>query len=253
MLARLSRPGLRFAQADGDVIAQPPNGTAEARLAIYIHAYWQRLIDCLKDDYPGLLELLGVELFATFGRAYIERHPSRSPSLYELGAEFPAFLRQSQRGRLPHEMSVKQRHLPLDLARYERSRVEILRARGLEGSSLRVPLSHPEAELKLPDTTRLMLSRHSVAELDVYCNHAAPVAPDEHPQHYLVIARRGFGITARGVEDWAFFALYAARLRPRSMHACARFAARRTRQPVGVVLARLLLWVPLMQAMDVLV
>ncbi|NIF98514.1 DUF2063 domain-containing protein, partial [Burkholderia sp. Ax-1720] len=79
------------------VIATAAGVDPRARLAVYADGYWMRLIACLEAEFPALLRLLGPSLFRFFARAYLARHPSRSPTLHTLGAEFPAFLLRSQR------------------------------------------------------------------------------------------------------------------------------------------------------------
>ena len=56
------------------------------RLEIYNRQYWFRLLDCLYDDYPGLLAVLGERKFLKFAIAYLARYPSNSFALRDLGA-----------------------------------------------------------------------------------------------------------------------------------------------------------------------
>jgi hypothetical protein len=63
-----------------------------ARVGVYQHAYYARLIDCLTQDYPALHALLGAERFAELGRRYVASRPPRSPSLNAYGSELPDFI-----------------------------------------------------------------------------------------------------------------------------------------------------------------
>lgn len=115
------KEGLRTAHAKQGLdihtlLATPVGIDPHARLAIYANGYWLRLIECLQSDYPALSRLLGPELFAFFARAYLSKHPSRSPTLHALGARFPHFLRTSQRSRPGQQ----RQRFPLELAWIER-------------------------------------------------------------------------------------------------------------------------------------
>src|SRR5215510_9798664 len=63
------------------------------RLEIYNRQYWFRLLDCLYEDYPGLLAVLGEKRFLRCVRAYLARYPSDSFALRDLGSRLEQFLR----------------------------------------------------------------------------------------------------------------------------------------------------------------
>lgn len=250
LLTRLARPDLAVAPADAAILATPPNATGP-RLQIYIDAYRQRLIDCLKADYPGLLRLLGDGLFDLLAEAYIRGQPSHSPSLYDLGAGFPHFLRHTQQGQARQPAL----RLALDLARFERGWIEISRAPGLEKSDLdqtdiMLPaMAQPENRLLLPATTRLLLLRHPLASLQGWISGGTPPGPQNgsNQPHYILLARRDYVLMAREIEDWMYFSLRAALAGSRSLFDCAGYCARRLGGEPAPILAKLLLWAPLAQ------
>jgi hypothetical protein len=88
------------------------------RLEIYNKQYWFRLIDSFYDDYPGLLAVLGEKKFVTLAEKYIERHPSASFTLRDLGSRLEKFMRENPRLTAPHQ------RLALDMARFEWAQVE---------------------------------------------------------------------------------------------------------------------------------
>ncbi len=110
-------------------LRSPPSGELSERLAVYARGYFWRLSSCLKQDYPALCALLGDALFERFVESYLTAHPPRHYSLFELGASFPEHL---ARTRPPLEaVPEAQRallHLPVDVARLERARLESLRS-----------------------------------------------------------------------------------------------------------------------------
>jgi len=73
------------------------------RLEIYNRQYWFRLLDCLYDDYPGLRMVLGDARFMRVATAYLEKHPSTSPLLRDLGAHLAAFLEEEPSLSSPHQ------------------------------------------------------------------------------------------------------------------------------------------------------
>jgi len=93
---------------------------AADRLDIYANMYFYRLRDCLKEDYPKLLEAAGPARFHNLITDYLLQHPSAHPSLRHLGAHLPEFL-----GRHP-----LRRQCPVlaDLARLEWARADIFDA-----------------------------------------------------------------------------------------------------------------------------
>jgi hypothetical protein len=65
---------------------------AQARLAIYRHAYRIRLIDALDDTYSALHKLLGDETFESLAELFIAAHPSVHRSIRWYGRELADFL-----------------------------------------------------------------------------------------------------------------------------------------------------------------
>ena len=78
----------------GDIIDAPPLPAA-ARLGIYRNAYQARLIEALDDTYPVLHKLLGDDMFAALGEAFIAQHPSMHRSIRWYGAELAQFLAEN--------------------------------------------------------------------------------------------------------------------------------------------------------------
>jgi Putative DNA-binding domain len=61
-------------------------------LGIYRNAYRVRLIEALDDTYPALHALLGDEVFAALGEAFVAAHPSVHRSIRWYGGELSEFL-----------------------------------------------------------------------------------------------------------------------------------------------------------------
>lgn len=78
-------------------IAKPgPELSATDRLRIYSDMYYWRLIDSLAEDFPIVQFTLGQDRFFEVAKQYLHQCPSSSPNLGQLGARFPAFLKESK-------------------------------------------------------------------------------------------------------------------------------------------------------------
>lgn len=113
------------------------------RLEIYNRCYWFRLLDCFYDDYPGLLAILGRRKFLKLATAYLERYPSESFALRNLGSHLEKFLLEEPQWTVPHE------EMALDMARFEWAQVV-----AFDGPA-ETPLAANEILNATPDRLRL--------------------------------------------------------------------------------------------------
>ncbi len=102
----------------GEFIKPNDRLTSVERLEIYNRQYWFRLKDCFYEDYPGLRAILGDDRFDRLACAYLERYPSSSFTLRNLGRRLVEFLETEPRWIAPH------RRPGLDMARLEWAHVE---------------------------------------------------------------------------------------------------------------------------------
>ena len=74
--------------------AVAPSSTLDsaARIEVYADAYFSRLLDVLREDFPRLSALLGPERFEELARDYLRSHPSEHPSVRHLGRAMAGFL-----------------------------------------------------------------------------------------------------------------------------------------------------------------
>jgi hypothetical protein len=127
--------------------------TAIERLAIYGHAYYARLLECLREEFPALRHALGEEVFDAFGVAYLEQYPSRSYTLFQLGANFPRFLAETRPDREGGSAASWPDFL-IDLARLELTFSAVFDGPGVESEALLDP-----AQLRLISPERLLEAR----------------------------------------------------------------------------------------------
>jgi len=113
-LARLQRGFQRHVLEGDPRFERQVPGTAQVparrRLAIYRNAYKARLIEALRDDYPGVCALAGETAFERLARAYVEAYPSRFFNLRWYGGDFASFVKTFLRRR---------GHLLAEMARFE--------------------------------------------------------------------------------------------------------------------------------------
>jgi hypothetical protein len=116
------------------VILRSNSQTSLERLQIYYHAYYARLLDCLREEYSVLAHALGQELFDSFAVGYLQEYPSQSYTLGRLGARFPEFLAATRPA--PDSSDAGDADWPalmIDMARLERVVNEVFDGPGTEG------------------------------------------------------------------------------------------------------------------------
>jgi hypothetical protein len=110
--------------------------TAVERLAIYGSAYYGRLLECLREEFPATAHALGEETFDAFAVAYLQNYPSRSYTLTQLGKNFPSFLVETRPEREAGEPEVSWPDFLADLARFEWTFADVFDGPGAEGKDV---------------------------------------------------------------------------------------------------------------------
>jgi putative DNA-binding protein len=105
--------GRSMDEAAAELIKPNDRLSSFERLEIYNRQYWFRVLDCLWDDYPGLLAIVGRRKFMKLITAYLVRYPSNSYTLRDLGNRLEKFLREEPQWAAPTEV------LALDMVRFE--------------------------------------------------------------------------------------------------------------------------------------
>jgi hypothetical protein len=78
-----------------EVVTRSAALSAVERLGIYANAYFARLLECLREEFPALRHALGEDTFDSLAIDYLREYPSTSYTLAELGKRFPKFLAES--------------------------------------------------------------------------------------------------------------------------------------------------------------
>jgi hypothetical protein len=119
------------------VVTRSGTQTALERLGIYGYAYYARLLECLREEFPVLMRALTQEVFDTFAVGYLQAYPSRSYTLLQLGANFPRYLAETR--PVEDEDSGLPTDWPdflIDLATLELAFNEVFDGPGVEGEWL---------------------------------------------------------------------------------------------------------------------
>jgi hypothetical protein len=91
-----------------DAVLEVPGRRAADRIGVYNQQYWFRLLTVMQEEHPLLRRILGLVEFNRLAAAYLDRYPSRHPSLNRISdflgdfleAEAPLLLQQA--GRLDY-------------------------------------------------------------------------------------------------------------------------------------------------------
>lgn len=135
-----ARGALPVAAADVEqVIERSRHCTSVERLAVYSHAYFGRLLECLRADYEVTAQAAGSEAFDSLCLGYLQAQPPRSYTLGLLGAGLPDYLRDTRPPRAPDQTAPDWADFLIDLARLERLYTEVFDGPGNEGEPALAP------------------------------------------------------------------------------------------------------------------
>jgi hypothetical protein len=136
--------------------------TAQERVGIYADMYFYRLLAVLKEDYRGVLKVIGATGFHNLVTGYLFAHPPTYPSVSEAGRNLARYIRRDPiRRRFP---------FLADLAALERALVDSFvaaDAAALDSSALRIvkPKAWPRMRLRTHPATLIVGFDWTVAPL----------------------------------------------------------------------------------------
>jgi hypothetical protein len=198
------------------------------RLAVYGNAYYARLLECLREVFPIVCRTMGERIFNHFAFVYLQRYPSQSYTLGELGQRFADFLAESRpaeteqpppEAEAESELSPDWPQFVVDLARLEWTIGQVYDGPGMEqrtglsAADLAAipPDKWPNVRLKLAPCVRLLAFRFPVndyfaamrelerdeEELPASADSENPIdeafVPIPPPQEtYLALSRRNY-------------------------------------------------------------
>lgn len=185
----------------GEVVTRSQALSAEERLGIYHSAYYARLLECLREEFPVLVHTLGAEVFDVFAAGYLQSYPSRSYTLNRLADHFPRYLAETR-----PEAGGDEGPFPtwpeflIDLATFEWTVGDVFDGPGVEGECLLEPeqlLAVPterraDVRLRPVPCLRLLALRHPVPEYYAAVRANQDPAPPPPGNTFLAVTRRDY-------------------------------------------------------------
>ncbi len=197
-----------------DEVVLPSQRLSSAdRLRVYGNAYFARLLECLRAEFPAMVKALGEEAFEGLAFGYLLKHPSCSDTLTRLAATLPEYLEETRPPRESLESGVDSNEetapdfadFLIDLARLERTYSEVFdgagpevvlvpgggQAGGLPYGRL-TPEQFAQSRIVLHECVRLVSLTFPVHEyITAVRRNTEATFPDARPT-LLVVTRRDF-------------------------------------------------------------
>lgn len=233
-----------------DVVAEKRGLSAWERLAVYTGGYVLRLLECMRADFPVLRSFVGDSVFDAFAKAYVITIPPSSHSLYDLGADFPRFLEETKPKNVALDAGIRDMiDLPPELARLERARAEVMRARGTEDDP---PVTEPlspfallseELTLQATPCLRLLEMKFPLVESLKSSDMGERAEPPAPRTSLVAVGRSNYRVHVEEISLWQFAFLKACE-RPTSSYSAVQVAAVESGRDSGQVLAEVAIWLP---------
>ncbi len=171
--------------------------TAVERVDIYAGMYFFRLLDCLREEFPATLKVVGDDHFHNLITDYLLNYPPTEPSIFHAG-RYLADLLQS------HQLSERWPFLA-DLARLERTLIEVFHASDapvLDADALSAIDPEHWASLNLRAVTahRILDLGWSVADVVRAVENERNWEPPAHRESSVLVWRRQARTYYREVE-----------------------------------------------------
>lgn len=247
---KLRAASSRYGVEAEDVVADARGLSARERIGIYAGGYVLRLLECMRADFPALRAFVGEEVFDAFARAYIISEPPGSTNLYDLSAGFPRFLAETKpKGDGLGAGLSAMLDLPPELARLERARAEVMRARGTEDDPPRAETLSPLAvfgagvRLQTTQCLRLLELKFPLADFLKRSDRGERPEPPRPRPAFVAVGRSNYRARVEEVSPWQFAFLRACE-RPAFPYTSAQRAAAESGAGPAQVLAELTVWLP---------
>ncbi len=191
-----------------EVITASSRQSSVERLGVYAQAYWARLLECLRAEFPAVLAAAGDEAFAGLAAGYLQTYPSQSKSLHQLGKDFSTYLAAARPPRANHAPDAAD--FLIDLAALERCYSEVFDAEGPEQSR---PLDSQQLAERSPDdlshhrleffpTVRLITLRFPCHEFASAIRHGGSAETPAGSKTHLVVYRTNYVVQRQPLANW---------------------------------------------------
>lgn len=216
------------------------------KIGIYARGYVLRLMECMSAEYPAVQYLLGDDLFNTFARAYLLQLPPTSPDLYDLGKNFPAFLKASQPKNSSDNAIFD---LPVELATLERALAEVSRIKGFENQETNTLIDDPmlflfgTAAFRTSPCLVLMQLQYPLIDFVKAVQHNQDAVTPDEKHNYLAISRKNYIVNMHELEAWQWHFLHSLQSTDDYIQAVDK-ASQASAIAKDTLMADLMLWIP---------
>jgi len=252
MQHKLQRAASMYQLNETEIVADTRDVSIYSRIHVYTSGYVMRLLECIHADFPVLMKFMGEEVFNQFAKASLMWSPSTSYSLYDLGDNFIRFLESTRPPKTgTDDLQNIFLELPVEIARVERARQEVLRAQGLEGiasaelfSPEMILFAPQEIYMGRPASIKLLSSKFSLKPLFDQFNQDSPYEFPEVKPSYLAISRLNYRLQMEELEEWQYYFLSFCEEGVSLMDVVQR-TAEQTGIPASTLMAELFIWLPI--------
>ena len=180
------------------IIRRDQRLSAIERINIYANAYFYRLLECLKEEYPATLAVIGSNDFAGLTHDYLVWWPPTEPSIFYAGRYLAEFLRN-------HDLA-KCRPFLAELARLERATLDAFHAPDtpvLADEAMRaIPaLQWPTIELRSHPGVEILRGQWRVTEVLGAVELGDKWVEPARETNAVIVWRRGTRVHYRILED----------------------------------------------------
>jgi len=176
--------------------------SARDRLGIYANAYFYRLLDIFKEDFPCTYKVLGDVNFHNLITSYLIEYPPSEPSVLYAGRHLPHYLKT-----ISGPARAAAAHVPFlaDLARLERACIEVFHgpdAEALEQMSLRglTSESWPLLRLRLHPAAQIFDIEWRIDVLMAAIKEGQHWEPPERASATILVWRKHWQVHYRALE-----------------------------------------------------
>jgi hypothetical protein len=171
---------------------------AQQRINIYADAYFYRLLECLKEEFPATLAVVGPNEFADLVRGYLVWRPPTEPSIFYAGCYLAEFLRN-------HSLAERWPFIA-ELARLERATLESFHAADILTLSdeimRRIPAEQwPAIELRAHPSVEILCGEWRVSDVLSAVESSEKWGAPPHQPTTLMVWRQGMHVHYRNLED----------------------------------------------------
>ena len=171
--------------------------SAAERIEIYANAYFYRLLECLGEDFPATLAVLGEDNFAALVKEYLLEHPPTEPSIFYAGLYLADFLND-------HPFAERWPFIA-DLARLESAVLDVFHAADARALALEtlhaVPSEEwPALKLRTHPAVEIVHSEWRIADVLHTVEQGREWTDPEHEEDSVLVWRQNALVNYRNLE-----------------------------------------------------